>query len=736
MKKIILVLFLCLISFNLVVAFGNCDKDNQIRVTEDFTLDKDYTYDTADVGLDDGSCFIIDADNLIFNCNGNEIEEQNCFSTPDGTECRCVNTKAVTINNKKNVTIKNCKINKFTEKILIEDSENIRLSNNKIWLPNYECGDNSKKEVVVKNSNLITLNNNQEDYYVMGMGFGYHSYDSMIFEDTQNINVFNNILGGIKITNSQSNNEQNINISDNIFDYTLSINNSNNINIQNNQFNRTDLNLKSSTDILIKNNDFFDLIVRHDYITNASGVDDMINADYSNNVLIEDNYFNSHRNAHENHHAPYNGAIINVEKATNAMIKNNHLDDTYAKNNFVDIRLNNNKAYNNLIRLNNTNNRQFWNPTLGSMAITVETNGEVKNNTIEMMRTGVYASGTNIIIEKNKISGGQPIYIEGINNEILKNLIQNSRSYGIHVRAPRVMIDGCRTVIPTNNIIKYNTIKNNEVGINIDSHTCGSLENGNGESALIEECYDRYNSLWKYGLFQDIIEYNNIFDNSLNFRNDISPLAYDISTKNNYWGTTDAEEIRPTIWGYDRDPRVGKVEYCQLLNTEYPEGQTTTCLNEEKPKSSIENTGSESLQGYLTIQIRNGSTLIGPGVFMPTFRYVLNDLEDNTLRTIQPGQKLHIKEIFEELETINAESIVGGGGIIWVKFVDENGNTIIDSNGDSFSYQAGYSIRRPFLDTGELPIEIPEEYVTGAQSRIARQSFLTKIWNWISNALN
>ena len=127
-----------------------------------------------------------------------------------------------------------------------------------------------------------------------------------------------------------------------------------------------------------------------------------------------------------------------------------------------------------------------------------------------------YADGAGISIGSNDLNGECTLKIEG-------NLISNNK-YGI---------DDNTINSPT---IRYNTIVNNKVGI--------SLLDGQGQNYII-----------KY--------------NTLNNEQNLALRAWtgcpDIDASNNYWGTTDTNQIDNSIHDYYDDFNLGKVNYQPFL---------------------------------------------------------------------------------------------------------------------------------------------------------------------------
>ena len=171
--------------------------------------------------------------------------------------------------------------------------------------------------------------------------------------------------------------------------------------------------------------------------------------------------------------------------------------------------------------------------------------GQVCENTIEANTSdhhagAIYIShgavvGPSGLITKNIIRGNQvigasykdgAIYIYSGSPSITDNVIFGNQCFGIAFASA---IDGTQFQVQTN------TIMDNFGGI----------------------------SVW--GLSNPIISFNNILNNTKGENYNIhmlySALGHDIYAQNNYWGTTDADEIQENIWDYYDDFSLGKVFY-------------------------------------------------------------------------------------------------------------------------------------------------------------------------------
>jgi len=182
--KKIFILIIFSISINIIYS-SNC----QI-VSNNLILDSNINQN--------GSCFIINKSNLIFDCNNFQISGNG-------------SGYGIEINNNKNITIKNCNITNFFNQISISNfSENINIINN--------------------------------SFYV---NIGLYGVALINIEDTNNTNILNNIF-----------------ISEDTRTYNLYTNNCNNFNISNNLLKAISIHsagiyLKNSNNFQIKNNQIY-----------------------------------------------------------------------------------------------------------------------------------------------------------------------------------------------------------------------------------------------------------------------------------------------------------------------------------------------------------------------------------------------------------------------------------------------------------------------------------------------
>jgi hypothetical protein len=104
-----------------------------------------------------------------------------------------------------------------------------------------------------------------------------------------------------------------------------------------------------------------------------------------------------------------------------------------------------------------------------------------------------------------------------------------------------------------NNTIAFNEMKNNNIGIYL--------------STLYNHCDN---------CFSDKIEFNNFGNNSdFNFKMYNHPS--NITTENNWWGTTNESEIESKIWDFYDDSSLGIVDFNPYLCAPFHENQSSPC---------------------------------------------------------------------------------------------------------------------------------------------------------------
>jgi len=96
---------------------------------------------------------------------------------------------------------------------------------------------------------------------------------------------------------------------------------------------------------------------------------------------------------------------------------------------------------------------------------------------------------------------------------------------------PPIRFTGIQVSMQCSATIEFNVIVNNDLGIAVVPTASPSLR----------------------------IEKNNIYDNDV--INITNPTGADIAAQNNWWGTTDIDEIEAKIRHYNDDPSLGKVNY-------------------------------------------------------------------------------------------------------------------------------------------------------------------------------
>jgi hypothetical protein len=172
-------------------------------------------------------------------------------------------------------------------------------------------------------------------------------------------------------------------------------------------------------------------------------------------------------------------------------------------------------------------------------------------NTVKNSTTGIAtAPGSFALIENNVLIDN----IRGIesraNDTIRHNHISSptrqihEQSYAGHTwpylmnPPPTIRFTGIQIGMQSSATIEFNVIINNEMGIAIVPTASPSLR----------------------------IENNNIYDNDV--VNITNPTAADIAAQNNWWGTTDIDEIEAKIQHYNDDPNLGKVNYQPIATAE------------------------------------------------------------------------------------------------------------------------------------------------------------------------
>jgi len=181
-------------------------------------------------------------------------------------------------------------------------------------------------------------------------------------------------------------------------------------------------------------------------------------------------------------------------------------------------------------------NNTFHSPTASHMpsAIVAGGNALVFNNEINGFSYGMYARG-NVYVVNNRILNCAVGVNSNENATLEGNVIANCTNRGISGHGEAVRI-------------RYNYIVDNSVGIFgkgiITSNTI--TENGLG----IE------NPGWPF------ID-NNIVNNSIN--NVLAENPYNITARNNWWGTTEVEVINQTIHDFKNDFRRGEIRFVPCL---------------------------------------------------------------------------------------------------------------------------------------------------------------------------
>ncbi|MBA7639154.1 hypothetical protein ES703_46812 [subsurface metagenome] len=164
-------------------------------------------------------------------------------------------------------------------------------------------------------------------------------------------------------------------------------------------------------------------------------------------------------------------------------------------------------------------------------------------NTVKNSTTGIAtAPGSSATIENN-ILIDNIIGIESRAKDTIRHNHISSPARQIHEQSymghtwpylmlpPPIRFTGIQVSMQCSATIEFNVIVDNDMGIAVVPTASPSLR----------------------------IENNNIYDNDVN--NITNPTVADISAQNNWWGTTDIDEIEAKIHHYNDDPSVGKVNY-------------------------------------------------------------------------------------------------------------------------------------------------------------------------------
>jgi hypothetical protein len=243
---------------------------------------------------------------------------------------------------------------------------------------------------------------------------------------------------------------------------------------------------------------------------------------------------------------------------------------------------------------------------------TVGGSAKVKSNNIDARL--IFRSGSNAEVSNNKISDGIHCDIRGGHVTIANNEIYNKNDYALilvtgaeadisnnklvgdnkpagiriygsfhssittSVTITQNQISQCTTGIAVSTCyaeITGNAIYNNDVGIHATAFSSFNLPPAGTNLMNIEENTIAENAVGiEYEASQGTITFsnNNIQDNS-NYNFKLINVVTDVNVANNWWGTTDTEQISQKIYGFEYDFNLGKVNYNPILTS--PVTETT-----------------------------------------------------------------------------------------------------------------------------------------------------------------
>lgn len=212
----------------------------------------------------------------------------------------------------------------------------------------------------------------------------------------------------------------------------------------------------------------------------------------------------------------------------------------------------------------------------------------ISNNVI----TGKVTATDTAVVSSNNIKG--EIELRWDSPSILDNIITGHGGTGISVESTdnalisNNTISGCNIGIYLGGLvtIEKNLIINNDNGISIYSGVYY------GGSVTIRDNTISKNYIGiKYIVYVNCsISYNNFQNNSYNLYSDISE---DIDAINNWWGTTDTQVIKQSIYDAEDDFNLGTVNFIPFLtelNPDSPQTPTSTPSPSPSPTTSPEQT--------------------------------------------------------------------------------------------------------------------------------------------------
>jgi parallel beta-helix repeat protein len=233
----------------------------------------------------------------------------------------------------------------------------------------------------------------------------------------------------------------------------------------------------------------------------------------------------------------------------------------------------------------------------------------ITNNVI----TGKVTATNLAVVSSNTIMG--EIELRWDSPSILDNIITGHGGTGISVESTdnalisNNTISGCNTGIYLGGLvtIEKNLIINNDNGISIYSGVYY------GGSATIRDNTISKNDVGiKYIVDVNCsISYNNFQNNSYNLYSDISE---DIDAINNWWGTTDTQVIKQSIYDAEDDFNLGTVNFVPFLTEPNPEAPEATYVPTTTPPPANSPTPTPTATPHQEPQQTELITIIGAAI--------------------------------------------------------------------------------------------------------------------------
>jgi parallel beta-helix repeat protein len=188
----------------------------------------------------------------------------------------------------------------------------------------------------------------------------------------------------------------------------------------------------------------------------------------------------------------------------------------------------------------------------------------ISNNII----TGKIGASSSAVVSSNTITGGSSgggITLELTENPLIfGNTISDCSGVGISA-------GGSAT-------IERNLVINNNYGISVS--VWATIQNNTISNSYVGL---KYVSTVAF----PTISYNNFEGNSYNFYSDVSK---DIDVTNNWWGTTDTQAIRQSIFDFEDDFNLGTVNFVPFLTEPNPAVLSTSTLPSPPPTTTPDQT--------------------------------------------------------------------------------------------------------------------------------------------------